>query len=237
MRYIIGLFALCLALPAAAQDRLSSSTERVLTHIIAHEIGHALIREFDLPVLGNEEVMADAFATIALHEMMPNRVEEIVRARIAAWRAAEGEGGPYDEHPSNVRRAAQAMCLLYGLDPDRFELAARADGMDGEDAADCRERATEVARSWRRIAAPLRMPDGAQVVETRVLIGEGPWTTALERSRLPDTMGDLLAAFDWHSQITLHFDHCDGGASWSRNGRTILVCDDLIARLEALQTP
>ncbi|QPH53034.1 DUF4344 domain-containing metallopeptidase [Pontivivens ytuae] len=237
MRFIVSFLALLAALPTAAQDRMLSGTKRALTHIIAHEIGHALIREFDLPILGNEEVMADTFATIALHEATPNRIEEIILARVAAWRAENDAEQLYAEHPSDARRAAQAMCLLYGLDPDRFEPAARADGMTGEEAADCRDRVPEIARAWRRIVAPLRMPEGSRVTEVRVIVGEGPWEQALRRSRLPDTMEDLLAAFDWHSQITLHFDHCEGGASWSRNSRTILVCDDLIERLEGLSTP
>jgi len=45
---------------------LSDFSKNVVTHVLYHELAHALIREFDLPVLTNEEAMADSFATIAV---------------------------------------------------------------------------------------------------------------------------------------------------------------------------
>ena len=82
-----GAVALAVVLSGAsaqAQNTLSDYTENVLTHVILHELGHALIREFDLPVLANEEVMADAFATSYVVQNMPDRAVDIIAARAAA---------------------------------------------------------------------------------------------------------------------------------------------------------
>ena len=64
-------------------------------------------------------------------------------------------------------------------------------------------------------------------------IGEGPWKEAVLNGNLVDTLRPIFVSFDWHSLITLQFDNCDTGATWFRNGRTILICDDLVARFEA----
>jgi hypothetical protein len=45
---------------------------------MVHELGHALIREFDLPILGNEETMADAFATHYLTTHLPDRAVDAI---------------------------------------------------------------------------------------------------------------------------------------------------------------
>lgn len=39
-----------------------------------------------------------------------------------------------------------------------------------------------------------------------------------------------VVLFDWPANITVHFDHCDMGASWSRSKKIILLCDDYVQR-------
>lgn len=71
--------------PSHAQETQAEPTafaENVLLHVILHEIGHAVIREFDLPILGNEETMADAFATYYLVHYLPNRAFDVLNARV-----------------------------------------------------------------------------------------------------------------------------------------------------------
>jgi hypothetical protein len=60
---------------------VSAFARDVTLHVVLHELGHALIREFDLPVLGNEETMADAFATHFLTTHLPDRAADVLRAR------------------------------------------------------------------------------------------------------------------------------------------------------------
>ncbi|MEM9704320.1 MAG: DUF4344 domain-containing metallopeptidase, partial [Planctomycetota bacterium] len=60
--------------PIAADDpRVLQFAENVLLHTTLQEMGHALVREFDLPVLGNEETLADAFATYYVVTYLPDR--------------------------------------------------------------------------------------------------------------------------------------------------------------------
>ena len=85
IRWCIGL-AICLFItyPSIADEpetELTRFAENVTLHVVLHELGHGLIREFDLPILGNEETMADAFATFYLTHYMPERAKAIIEAR------------------------------------------------------------------------------------------------------------------------------------------------------------
>ena len=77
---------------SVASDKAIEFAEDVVLHVVLHEIGHALIREFDLPVLGNEETMADAFATNYLAYHLPERALDVLTAHIATTDDARGYG-------------------------------------------------------------------------------------------------------------------------------------------------
>lgn len=69
--------------PVMAQSppEVSQATKDAMLHVLAHEIGHAMLREFDLPIIGPEEDIADDFATIYVHMILPDRAENIISAR------------------------------------------------------------------------------------------------------------------------------------------------------------
>ena len=60
IRTIIVFIILHIGTPTQAGE-ITRFGENVITNVTIHEFGHALIREFDLPVLGNEENIADSF--------------------------------------------------------------------------------------------------------------------------------------------------------------------------------
>ena len=101
---------------------------------LVHEMGHALIAELDVPLLGKEEDAADRIATIALlhgsadHDI-PNRIDEIefIVAAAQAWRVEwelerlDQVTAPYwDSHALDIQRFYNIVCLLYGSDPDKY---------------------------------------------------------------------------------------------------------------------
>lgn len=222
-----AILAILSALPARADAVL----DRVFLHVVAHEIGHAAIREFDLPVTASEEAMADAFAVVLLHTGFPDDAGAIVADRAAAHLAEDDRPGIFDEHPPDARRAGAMLCLALALDPEgRAEMAASF-GLEGEDADACVDAGTEVGRGWRRLMAPYRLPEVAAVTEAGVRLARGrlpegsPSDAAVGRARA------MLTAIDWHSFVTLSLDAGCDGAGWSRNGRVISVCDAYLALL------
>ncbi|MEL7105631.1 MAG: DUF4344 domain-containing metallopeptidase [Pseudomonadota bacterium] len=223
--------AVLAAAPAAAN--VTSYTENNLLLVIAHEVGHAFIREFDVPVLGNEETMADAFALALLWREMPDRLPGIVTDRVRQMRFEQDEESPFAEHPGDVWRAGQIVCLFYALDPQAHFDTAVTLGIGEYDGA-CADRGAEVARAWRRALAEQAMPDNARVTEVRIRADAALQDTLGGNEDLGQALFDLLAGIDWHSLITVSFADCGGDerATWARNGRTITICDGLIQRFE-----
>lgn len=226
-----AMLGVLLALPAQAQEEVTPFARNVVTHVVAHELAHALIREFDLPLLGNEEVIADDFATLFVARVMPDRAEAVVhdRARSLLVEAGGAEPAMGAEHPPDERRALRAVCLLHGFDPDRYGAPDWA-GLSEDDLGGCREAAPEIARGWRRVLEPLLLPEGVRVNEFDLDVEDGPLAASLREGGLAEELGGLVALFDWHSMITLSFERCDGAARWARNGRTIRVCDAHVSR-------
>lgn len=217
------------ALAQSAVDLPKASTDAFL-HVLAHEMGHAFLREFNIPILGPEEDIADDFATIYIYLTLPDRAEAIISARARQHMADGDQPEMYSEYSSDDQRAGRSICLLYGQDPERFEQMARRFGLDGDAAGNCRDYATEVGRSWRRIIDDYRMPDGARVTEAGVDLEETPIARSLTDSGALDEAYALLSGIDWHSRITLTVKSCSGSSIWSRNGRRITICDAYVLR-------
>lgn len=230
--------AAVLALPATADEvRVPAFAENVTLHVIAHEIGHALIREFDLPVLASEEALAEDFATLHVMATLPDRAPDILEARIRSFLVQDGDPGLFAEHATDQQRAGRILCLAFGLEPDTYGGLADSLGMDEDARDDCADSAPEIARSWRRVVDDLYLPDSARVNEAGLRFDDAPIPLWLSDSDFAGNAWALLSAFDWHSFIRLEIAECDGTAQWRRNGRQILVCDAYIARFaEQAQT-
>lgn len=211
---------------------LSDRTMDALVHGVAHEIGHAFLREFDLPILGPEEAIADDFATVNVHLTFPERAEAIVAARAAQNLADGEETGAFSEDADDDRRAGRSLRVRYGLDPERHEGSPGRYGMTEDEAATCADLCPEVGRASRCLIDRYRMPEGARVTEVRLTGDDMPLTRLVAGSRLGEDAGAMLRAIDWHSQIPLSVEACDGGTAWSRNGRKITICDAYIERFE-----
>ncbi len=223
-------FAIICAQAVSADPNVPDYAENTLLHVIAHEIGHAVIREFDLPILAPEEAMADDFATVLIHMMLPDRAGQII-SDYATFVATDQTQAPlFSEYNDDVKRGARAICLAYGMDPDKYTWLAAAHNLDGNLAAQCRDSAPEVWRGWRRTIEPLMIPASARVTEVNMQFDDSEVATFLADSEVMDIANALLRQFDWHSMITLSIAACDSAADWSRNGRTITVCDTYIMR-------
>lgn len=208
----------------------------VTLHVVLHEMAHALVREFDLPVLGNEETMADAFATHYLTTYLPERARSVIESRvrslmIEAQEVPRAEWRVSGEHESDARRAFQITALALAADAQGYAPLAASIGMSEGDVRRARDYGSEIHRSWRRVLQPLRMPDGVPSSEARLTHDE---ESELFRQLLGGGLGEeLLTAiqrFDWHSRVEIAFEEGDGEASWSRSRRTITVRGEYVRR-------
>ena len=216
--------------------KLSQFSQDVTLHVVLHEVGHALIREFDLPVLGNEECMADAFATCYLTTHLPDRAVDVIQARTRSL-MLEAKEVPRDqwsirgEHNNDARRAFQISAIAIAADSNKYSVIAKEMDMSEDDIRNCRDYGAEIHRSWRRILRPLWMPDGITSNESRVKCDpQCTIANQLQSSGILQELATVIGRFDWHSQVTIHFTDGDGGAGWSRSRRTITVHSEYIRR-------
>lgn len=213
---------------------VSAFAKNVTLHVVLHEIGHGLIREFDIPILGNEETMADAFATYYLTTYMPGRALDAITARVTSLMIEAGEAPEIDwsgEHDHDARRANQIAALAMAADPIKYEPVAAIVGMSEGDIKKAVDYGGEIHRSWRRVLTPLWMPQDEASKEARVIYDESNgFLTRLCAEGLADELRSALVRFDWHSQVTIRFVDNDGGAAWSRSNRTITVNSSYVRR-------
>lgn len=111
-----------------------------LAFVLLHEFGHAVIREFDVPLLGLEEDSADTIAAVALidtdrdHPGAEPRLTSLLAmaalGNLLAWRTGIEQSSQdlavWSQHSLSVRRFARLACLLYGSDVRRFQWVADA---------------------------------------------------------------------------------------------------------------
>lgn len=237
IRYLSALLSIAalILMPSrtmAQQFNLSEQAAHALIGVIAHEIGHAVIREFDLPILGPEEDIAEDFSVVYVHKMMPHRAERIVIARAQQHLLDGQHAAKFSEYRDDDQRAYRNICILYGIDPDKYQNLVNQFNLSGEAAANCRDFATELARSWRRVLRDLWMDEDFRISEVGLFVDPDPRSQAFASSEVFEDAYGLLAAIDWHSRITLSLSQCDGTASWSRSRRTITLCSDYIQRFQ-----
>lgn len=232
------------AVGAAAGEPLSivpvsAFAADVTLHVVLHELGHAVIREFDLMVLGNEETMADAFATHMLTEHFPQHAVQAISARVKSL-LIEAQEVPRDqwtvrgEHDSDARRACQIAALAIAADHQRYAGVADLVGMSERERSKARDYGADIHRAWRRTLAPILMPAGRPSKEARFRADEAtlPFVEAGEPS-LRSTIESAIQRIDWHSQVTVDFIAGQGGAAWSRSNRTITVNGEYLRRFIA----
>lgn len=215
---------------------ISKFASDVTLHVVLHEMGHALVREFDLPVLGNEETLADAFATHYLVTYLPERAVDVLLARTQSLMIEAGEvrrekWTVSGEHNSDARRAFQIAALAYAAEPAKYRPVAVGVGMSDDEMRSAADYGTEIHRSWRRILAPLWMPNGLTSREARLATnGDGGFVAEMVSSEMAVVLRDAIQRFDWHSQVTIRFVDGEGGAGWNRSKRTISVHSEYVHR-------
>ena len=133
--------------------------------VFFHELGHAVISLFDLPITGREEDVADQLAAYAILEptnvlkAFPNAagVTGDYALMFKKWAADRDWVAPADfaaVHSLNETRMFNLTCWIYGSDPaDHADMVA--DGSLPESrSAGCPEEYQQLSRAWFKLLAP-----------------------------------------------------------------------------------
>ena len=194
--------------------------------VVAHEMGHAVISELKLPVLGREEDAADTFAIIAALTGVANDfsyrvLEEATKGWFWTARREKRQGAKpahYERHGLDEQRAYQIVCLMVGSDPIRFKTLADQTKLPEERRRTCSWDFETAAQSWGMLLAPHRrvwdQPKTAIEVSYGEARGELEILARWFRSiRFLETFADLFSErYAWPAPITLEMRSC--GEFW-----------------------
>ena len=195
-----------------------------------HELGHGVIRELELPVLGREEDAADSFAVYAALQVGTEFSHRVLVEAVKGWFLSDkrdkklGEGvAYYDEHGMNLQRAYQIVCFMVGSDPVKYKDLADAIKMPAERQESCKREYSEALWSWQTMLKPhMRTPDQPKQ-KIDVIYSEGKGRLAIfERSfrktRFLETLVDRVAAqYAWPRPLVFEMKTCgddEVGTNW-----------------------
>ena len=161
------------ALAQDAQDPILGEAMAFALHDAAftmyHEIGHMLVGQLGLPVLGKEEDAVDALATIWLLEF--DEADDSYDALIDAadgwyFNAVNSTGSGvdefsyYDEHSLDIQRAYAMVCMMVGKDPEAFGETADIYEIDPEQQEGCGYTYEQSFVSWMTLLDPHLVEEG-----------------------------------------------------------------------------
>jgi|SRR5690554_7986520 len=117
---------------------------------LLHEMGHLLIHELKLPVLGREEDAADQLGFIGLFLIydrqqtpdFPHRLLDVADYWRLEWqysKSTEYASQAWDRHALDEQRFYNMACLAYGSDPKNLEWIIEMTGLPDERAFYCQD--------------------------------------------------------------------------------------------------
>lgn len=119
-----------------------------------HELGHALIDAYKLPITGNEEDAADRCSSyICLEEMGEDGVRAVLAAADAFHIEAKQNNNPSgkdfsDEHLLQQQRFYNTLCMIYGSDTTKYRYFVGDKYLPESRAARCPNEYERMAQSW-----------------------------------------------------------------------------------------
>jgi hypothetical protein len=124
-----------------------------------HELGHALVDGYKLPITGNEEDAADRLSSfICLEEMGEDGLNAALAAadafrieskkEISSDDGGGGEKDYSDEHLLHEQRFYNTLCMIYGSDADKFAYFVKEKFLPESRAERCPAEFERMAQSW-----------------------------------------------------------------------------------------
>lgn len=142
-----------------ADEKASAKMFDAIRFAFLHEIAHALIYSYKLPVTGSEEEAADRCSSFINIEELGEEGVRAVEAAAQAFRieSKQKKDRPAsDEHLLEEQRYFNSVCMLYGSDAVRFGYLEREGYLPKERAERCPAEYEKTVDSWIRLLAPWR---------------------------------------------------------------------------------
>jgi len=141
----------------ATEESVAQQVMSSLIFTFFHELGHAAVDVFDLPITENEEDAVDRFATLALIQISDDD-ENLADSAIGSFDLEVAESLDdldfADEHPVDEQRWYTMACLMVGSDPKKYDYLVGEDGLPEERAEACPAEYAKITKSWETLMGP-----------------------------------------------------------------------------------
>ncbi len=120
--------------PNASDDEMINFAMRASTFLFYHEVAHALIDVFNLPIVSNEETAADNLAVILAFEFNDDGFSIVIDSAELFDLLDQNKQSKkfddsdyWDEHSLDAQRFYNILCMAYGVYPEKVKkLVAKA---------------------------------------------------------------------------------------------------------------
>ncbi|MCA1629665.1 MAG: DUF4344 domain-containing metallopeptidase [Acidobacteria bacterium] len=149
---------------AGADEELDERVVGATVFILFHEVGHALVRVYRLPVTGREEDAVDQLSTYLVTDGTEEGEAAALDAAESLYRdenAGSGEGEPryWDEHSLDQQRFYNIVCWVYGQNEEKYRSIVEDGVLPAERAARCAEEYAQIERNWTTLLKPYLKPE------------------------------------------------------------------------------
>ncbi|MCJ8168742.1 DUF4344 domain-containing metallopeptidase [Atopomonas sediminilitoris] len=243
------------ATPAPPSGVLEADEVRFITanaeFTLMHEMGHLLIHELHLPVLGREEDAADQLGFYGLLLLQDEESDRTLYSKLLdvadywrlQWQHNQAQGhddAVWDSHALDQQRFFNLSCLIYGSDPDRLEWVLDVTGLPIERALYCDQEYAQVrhAVDWLMQTLARNQSDaGGQSINViyeppQLNIERGPeLLLRVKNSRiLEDVTHNASQMFRLPRPLTLGVRNCGAPDAWyDRNTGEMTLCWELVS--------
>jgi Putative metallopeptidase len=209
--------------------------------VLLHEMGHAVVQEMKIPVLGREEDAADDFAILRLLRIGSAFSHRVLVEATKGWflsnRRDQHDGEKlvfYDEHGLDQQRAYQIVCLMVGSDPKSMVDLANETELPQERQDSCQDDFSSASWSWNTALTPHQRAGDQPKTKIEVVYGKGkgtlePFVRGFRIIKLLETVAAHAAdEWAWPAPFTLEMQSCGFiNARWIQSERKLTLCYEL----------
>lgn len=142
-----------------SNEEIKEVVSNATTFAFFHEVGHALIDAYDLPITGREEDAVDQLSVVVLADGSEEGDRTVLDAARTFSRATDAELDELafaDEHSLDRQRFYNIICLLYGQNKEKFASLVNDGTLPEGRAERCDIEYARANKAWDVLLAPYR---------------------------------------------------------------------------------
>jgi hypothetical protein len=153
--------------PGITDNEFGKQLAAVDAFIFIHELGHAFVDVFDIPITGREEDAVDGMATVFLTDNVDNGLEYAFDAARFFKLLQDFQGEPdaqqfQDEHSLSLQRAFDIVCAVAGANEESMRQVAQLGILSDARLQRCPAEYAQTSKAWKTLLTPhLRRPPAA----------------------------------------------------------------------------